>query len=189
MADNKEEPAPVRVGDSKQEDRRGFLKLATCALGGGLGLALGVPVVRFVIDPASNLTVTMPTDPIDVGAVEHFKVGADPRKVDVVAPIIKDAWVASRNVILGSAFIRRTAPDKIEALSSVCPHLGCAVSWDDAKKTYLCPCHDSRFALNGDRQTGPSERGLDPLPVAVKDGRLQLTWVRFKNGGIAREPV
>jgi len=182
MADKKEEPPA-------QGDRRTFLKVATCALGGGVGLALGVPVLRFVIDPASNLTVTTPTEPIDIGELERFKVGGDPRKVEVVAPIIKDAWVASRNVVLGAAFIRRTAPDKIEALSSVCPHLGCAVSWDDANKSYLCPCHDSRFAVNGDKQTGPSERGLDPLPIAVKDGRLQLTWVRYKNGSTTREPA
>jgi Rieske Fe-S protein len=148
-----------------------------------------VPVLRFVIDPASNLTVTTPTEPIDIGELDHFKVGGDPRKVEVVAPIVKDAWIASRNVVLGAAFIRRTAPDKIEALSSVCPHLGCAVGWDDANKNYLCPCHDSRFAVNGDKQTGPSERGLDPLPIAVKDGRLQLMWVRYKNGSTTREPA
>jgi hypothetical protein len=37
--------------------------------------------------------------------------------------------------------------------------------------------------------TGPAERGLDPLPVDVKDGRLQLTWIRFKMGTSSREPM
>jgi Rieske Fe-S protein len=69
----------------------------------------------------------------------------------------------------------------------VCPHLGCAIGWDAAKKNFLCPCHDSRFDAAGTRMTGPAERGLDPLPLEVKDGRLRLTWVRYKMGGAAPE--
>jgi len=53
----------------------------------------------------------------------------------VIAPMVKDAWMASRNVVLGAAWVRRTAPDKIVALSAVCPHLGCAVGWDVGRAT------------------------------------------------------
>ncbi len=170
-------------------DRRKFLKVATCALGGGVGLVVAVPALRLIADPAGKTTITAPTEPIDLGPVERFKVGAEPRKIEVIAPVVKDAWTSSRNVVLGAAFIRRTAPDKIEALSSVCPHLGCAVGWDGGAGNFLCPCHDSRFAVDGDKLTGPSERGLDPLIVEVKDGRLQLTWVRYRAGIPSREPA
>ncbi len=171
------------------DDRRKFLKVATCAIGGGVGLVVAAPVLSMLADPAGKTTVTTPTEPIDIGAAERFPVGGDPRKVDIVAPIIKDAWKAARNVVLGAAWIRRTAPDKIEALSAVCPHLGCAVAWDAAAKNFLCPCHESRFAIGGDKLTGPSERGLDPLPIQVANGRLQLTWVRYKIGQTNREPA
>lgn len=171
------------------DDRRVFLKVATCAIGGGVGLAVAAPVLTLLADPAGKITVTTPTVPLDLGLAEQFRVGADPRRVEVVAPIVKDAWMAARNVVLGAAWIRRTAPDKLVALSAICPHLGCAIGWDGAAGNFLCPCHDSRFSVAGDKLTGPSERRMDELPLAVVDGRLQLTWVRYKTGQPAREPA
>jgi Rieske Fe-S protein len=168
--------------------RRRFLKLATCAIGGGVGVVVVAPALRLLADPAGKLTVTSPTAPLDVGP-DRLRVGAPPLKVDVIAPIVRDAWTASRNVVLGAAWVRRTAPDKLEALSATCPHLGCFVGWDAAAGNFLCPCHDSRFAIDGAKLTGPSERGLDPLPIAMKDGRLQLTWLRFRGGSKTREPA
>ncbi len=170
-------------------DRRTFLKVTTCALGAGAGLALVVPTLRLVAAPAGTTTVSGPSEPLDLGLIDGFKVGAEPRKVEIIAPIVQDAWTAARNVVLGAAYIRRTAPDKIEALSGVCPHLGCAIGWDPAAKNFLCPCHDSRFEQDGARIGGPSERGLDPLPVTVVDGHLRLTWVRYRAGTSSREPV
>jgi menaquinol-cytochrome c reductase iron-sulfur subunit len=169
------------------EDRRKFLKVATCAIGGGVGLVMAAPALTLLADPAGKITVTTPTAPLDLGLVEQFRVGAAPRKVDVVAPLIKDAWTSAQNVVLGGAWIRRTGPETIVALSAVCPHLGCAVGWDTAAGNFLCPCHDSRFSPAGDKLTGPSERGLDELPLAVVNGRLQLTWVRYKLGQPVRE--
>ncbi|MGE0550788.1 MAG: ubiquinol-cytochrome c reductase iron-sulfur subunit [Kofleriaceae bacterium] len=170
-------------------DRRKFLKVASCAIGGGVGAMVAVPTLRLLASPAGEITVTSPREPLDVGSVERFVVGAPPRRVEVVAPMLKDGWTAARNVVLGAAWIRRPAADKIDAISAVCPHLGCAVGWDTAAGNYLCPCHDSRFAVAGERLSGPSERGLDPLPVQVRSGRLELTWVRYRLGRATREPV
>lgn len=170
-----------------EPDRRKFLKVATCAIGGGVGLGLVIPATRLVLGPAGKDTVTTPADPIDVGAADRFKVGAGWRKVDVVAPVVKDGWTAARDVVLGAAWIRRASADKLEALSAVCPHLGCAVGWDG--KGFLCPCHDSRFTADGDAiaGSGPVKRGLDPLPIEIKDGRLRVTWVRYKLDTATRE--
>ena len=110
---------------------------------------------RLLVDPAGKTTVTTPSEPIDLGMIDRFRVGAEPRRVEIVAPVVKDAWNSARNVVLGAAFVRRTADTKVEALSSVCPHLGCAVGWDQGAGNFLCPCHDSRFAVDGDKLVGP----------------------------------
>jgi Rieske Fe-S protein len=68
------------------------------------------------------------------------------------------------------------------ALSTTCPHAGCAVDWSEAERAFVCPCHDSRFGLDGTRTAGPSPRDLDALPIALDGGRVQVTWRRFRPG-------
>jgi len=168
-------------------DRRGFLKVATCAIGGGVGLVVAVPLVKLVLGPTGEQTVTTPTDPIDIGAADRLRVGAPWQKVDVVAPVVKDAWSTAHDVVLGGAWVRRQSESQLQALSAVCPHLGCAIGWNG--QNFLCPCHDSKFTADGDpiAGSGPAKRGLDPLPIEIKDGRLRVTWVRYKLDTASRE--
>jgi menaquinol-cytochrome c reductase iron-sulfur subunit len=173
-------------------DRRKFLTITTCALGGGVGLVAAAPVLRLLADPLGKTTVTTPREPFDLGPADRFTLDAPPRKIEIVAPILKDGWTAARNVLIGAAFVRRTGPNPgdIDARSAVCPHLGCAVGFDVRQKNYLCPCHDSRFAISGAKLSGPSERGLDDLPIQITpNGRLSLTWVRYRLGSTTKEPA
>lgn len=41
-----------------------------------------------------------------------------------------------------------------------CPHLGCALKWNAAERSWDCPCHGSRFSENGKLRNGPATGDL-----------------------------
>lgn len=45
---------------------------------------------------------------------------------------------------------------KIHAVSPVCTHLGCQVNWNNAERSWDCPCHGSRYKVNGDVLHSPT---------------------------------
>lgn len=52
----------------------------------------------------------------------------------------------------------------LQCVSARCTHLGCLVVFNDAEKTWDCPCHASRFATDGRVLAGPAVR---PLPAVA----------------------
>lgn len=59
---------------------------------------------------------------------------------------------------------------KVHALNPVCPHAKCIVAWNNAEKTWDCPCHGGRYAANGALLTGPARKGLEQIIVEHIEG-------------------
>lgn len=71
----------------------------------------------------------------------------------------------------------RTGNDGIVVLYGVCTHLGCLPKWQDIE--FRCPCHGSRYTLEGNWLGGPAPRGLD----------MFRTKVTFTDGSVAETPA
>jgi glycine/D-amino acid oxidase-like deaminating enzyme/nitrite reductase/ring-hydroxylating ferredoxin subunit len=63
---------------------------------------------------------------------------------------------------LNKLAVYRDEDGAVHEMSAVCPHLGCIVQWNDAQRTWDCPCHGSRFDKHGHVINGPSNSDLEP---------------------------
>lgn len=52
---------------------------------------------------------------------------------------------------------------KVHLLKSTCPHAKCEVRWNSAETSWDCPCHGSRFGIDGAVLTAPSVTGLTKI--------------------------
>ncbi|WP_245827814.1 Rieske 2Fe-2S domain-containing protein [Sinomonas mesophila] len=60
---------------------------------------------------------------------------------------------------------------EVHALSARCTHLGCTVEFNGGESTWDCPCHGSRFALDGTVIQGPAETDLPARPLPGPFGK------------------
>ncbi len=49
----------------------------------------------------------------------------------------------------------------IHTVDTTCTHMGCELKWNDAEKSWDCPCHGSRFTYDGNILEGPAVNKLE----------------------------
>lgn len=69
----------------------------------------------------------------------------------------------------GPAFVGRDEAG-LFGLSAVCTHLGCTIA--RSGKELACPCHGSRFGVDGASLAGPASRPLPYLALHLNDDGL-----------------
>jgi glycine/D-amino acid oxidase-like deaminating enzyme/nitrite reductase/ring-hydroxylating ferredoxin subunit len=77
--------------------------------------------------------------------------------VDALSPgqgtVIRDGF--------GARAVYRDPDGELHAVSGTCTHLGCLVQFDDLQREWACPCHGSRFAVDGTVLHGPATAPLE----------------------------
>ncbi len=56
--------------------------------------------------------------------------------------------------------VYRDGEGNLHAVSARCTHLGCIVSFNPAETSWDCPCHGSRFSVDGEVLQGPAVKDL-----------------------------
>jgi Rieske Fe-S protein len=56
--------------------------------------------------------------------------------------------------------VYRDEEGTVIARSAVCTHVGCIVRWNATETSWDCPCHGSRFDVQGNVLNGPARSPL-----------------------------
>lgn len=151
--------------------RRDFLLWFPVGIFAGLTATIAAAAFRF-LRPARSTQEAVWND---VAPINELK-GEKPIMRSIVAEH-QAGWAST----LEEHFVYVLPHKGNQVLSSICPHEGCNVAWRAEEGQFFCPCHDSFFAADGERISGPSRRGLDPLPAREKDGMLQVRYQSYLN--------
>lgn len=73
-----------------------------------------------------------------------------------------DVFSPSRNMLRPQLFLNafEAAANLLTITPKRCPHLGCALKWNQAEHTWDCPCHGSRFSEEGKVLDNPANGDL-----------------------------
>ena len=159
--------------------RRDFLtKAAAVTIGAVATLVPAGAGLVTVFDPLRRRSAS--SAPVLVTTLEALPNDGKPRRFQIVADR-EDAWNKFPQVPIGAVYLRRVDETKVEALNVTCPHAGCPVEFKTDTQSFLCPCHDSRFNLDGTLAStnSPSPRAMDTLEVEIRNG--SEVWVSYRN--------
>ena len=74
-----------------------------------------------------------------------------------------------------SVLVANTTSEGLRAYDAYCPHAQCELAWVDKDNSVVCPCHLSRFSVNGQVQHGPANADIDSYPAKLStDGQTVL---------------
>jgi menaquinol-cytochrome c reductase iron-sulfur subunit len=154
--------------------RREFVQSVTAILGSIMGALLGLPLIGFIVSPALRAKETKAWIP--VGSLKDYPVGI-PKSFSFTRSRI-NGWEKTVNSY--GVFVIRKDETKVLALSNICTHLGCRVSWHVDIQEFVSPCHDGHFDINGIVTKGPPPRPLDEFDTKTENDNLYLLFPPFK---------
>ena len=64
-----------------------------------------------------------------------------------------------------SIALHRDTDGHLHAVDPACSHIKCTVAWNGAERSWDCPCHGSRFSVDGEVLTAPSRKPLQRVDL------------------------
>ena len=122
---------------------------------------------------AITVTLSTPIDQLQNGDAVKFDAPKSPNSAFVMVDGGGDN--APGDLAFGGFLVKDQAGN-MKALAINCSHLGCSVALNTDAKTFDCPCHGSRFHIDGTVLHGPAafplsnlswKQGGDPSTITI----------------------
>ena len=109
---------------------------------------------RFQADPALKKFISFNTD-----VAKHLIKGKLEYTDNNIEKLKEDEATITR--IDGQRTgVYRDKNKKLYLVDTTCTHMGCEVEWNSGDRTWDCPCHGSRFSIEGEVIEGPAKKPL-----------------------------
>ena len=173
---------------SDNSSRRQFIKTLTY---GGISAQLGCGLLEEKVQADVSVEFTSSNGvlrirPSDYSALDQsngsIRIGINPLRSN-----------HQPNGTFHPILVNRLPNEQLIALSAECSHASCAVrTYSSSANAHICPCHGSRFGIDGRRITGPAPFALETYPTILREnGLLEIEVPRLGftvNGCLEKTP-
>ena len=95
--------------------------------------------------------------------------------VDSSSPLAKTGTAALVSYSGGSLLVDHPSGSVYNGLSSICTHQSCQITgFDTGSEQFICPCHGSRFDVNGKVTQGPAGSPLTKYQTQLNGTQLTI---------------
>lgn len=154
----------------EEVSRRGMLMKIGLLFNGAVGIALAVPVVRYILSPVIREQRSGYESWVSLGPLGQFPEGQT-RLATFRSPAANPSDGETANI---PCWVRRVDRERFQVFAINCAHLGCPVRWFPQSGLFMCPCHGGVYYSDGSRASGPPERGLFEYRYKVEQGNLVI---------------
>jgi menaquinol-cytochrome c reductase iron-sulfur subunit len=160
--------------------RQTILKIATL-FNGVVGIALSIPILRYLLSPITRGRNSGYAEWISLGSADKFPAGQT-RLATYRNPAANASDGETAEI---PCWVRNVDGSKFQVFAINCAHLGCPVRWFQQSRLFMCPCHGGAYYEDGTRASGPPERGLFEYPFKILDGKLQIQAGELPTPGLS----
>ena len=129
-------------------------------------MGLGLPAAAYLLITRESKRGKF----VEAAQLSELALG-EPREVTFERTRV-DGWRTFQEK--GIAWVVRTGEKQVVAYAPQCTHLGCAYHWEGQRHEFVCPCHESRFSIDGKVMGGPAARPLDRYVTRIEDQKLLI---------------
>jgi menaquinol-cytochrome c reductase iron-sulfur subunit len=160
-------------------NRRSFLMKMGILFNGVIAAVLAVPIIRYLISPASEAHKRGSESWLPLGELKEFPTGQT--RLATYRNPIANPWDGKTADL--ACWVRNVDDRNFQVFAINCAHLGCPVRWFPQSSLFMCPCHGGAYYQDGSRASGPPERGLFEYKYKVEEGKLLIKSMELPTPG------